>query len=57
MKTIQQINRTITNIRTATKKFKATVQQLTVDIFGHALEHLGMITPKKLYKSAMWITC
>ena len=39
MKTIQQINRTITNIRNATKKFKATVQQLTVDIFGHALEH------------------
>jgi len=49
MLTIKEINRAIGSIRKTTKKFNATVQQLTVDIFGHALEHGDYTAFNRLY--------
>tara|TARA_R110002020_G_scaffold117730_1_gene269127 strand:+ start:1173 stop:1652 length:480 start_codon:yes stop_codon:yes gene_type:complete len=49
MLTIKEINRTIGNIRKTTKKFNATIQQLTLDIFDHALEHGDYTAFNRLY--------
>lgn len=49
MLTIKEINRTIGNIRKTTKKFNVTVQQLTLDIFTHALDHGDYTAFNRLY--------
>ena len=49
MLTIKEINRAIGSIRKTTKKFNATIQQLTLDIFDHALEHGDYTAFNRLY--------